>query len=310
MEMLLATVEGADVVALNSMHAARYVLPSFASRETPLLAVGISASGEVARTIEAMEIARQVGATTLAVTCDPTSQLARTAENVLRLEVPELKSLEPGVPSYTAALIMLAALVHSLSSEGRQRDLELGIRTLTADFQDWANQQVDYAVRAAREAEGAGAVYVGSGPAYGAAGFGAAKLVEITGEAGWRQDVEEWCHLEYFGREQQLPTWLLSSGGRSVSRELELAQAVEAIDHPLLISRWDGDSQLGGGLAEMLSPLVLWVAPLAYAWMRAGILRESVFRGFGGGRSREEGGGASRIRTSTRLGLGEISRES
>ncbi len=310
MEMLLAEIDGVNVVALHSMHAARYALPSFAKQDTPLLAIGISASGEVARTIEAMEIAQAVGASTLAVTCDRTSRLARTASNALSLDVPELASLEPGVPSYTASLIMLAAYAYTRLPEERQHDLEQGVASLTANFQDWAVQQVDYAIRAARQAQGTGAVFVGSGPGYGAAGFGAAKLVEVSGEPGWRQDVEEWCHLEYFGREQALPTWLLSSGGRSASREMELVQAIEAIDHPLFVSQWEGDGQMRAGLAEMLSPLALWIAPLAYAWERADILQERPFRGFGGGRSREGGGGASRIRTSARLGLDEISRES
>jgi hypothetical protein len=54
-------------------------------------------------------------------------------------------------------------------------------------------------------------------------------------------------------------------------------------------------------MREALSPLALWVGPAAFASRCATQLGEEAFRGFGGGRSVEEGGGASRIRSSQRM---------
>ena len=309
MEMLLGTVPGADVMALNSMQAGRYVLPALKPDTTPILAIGISASGEVARTIEAIEIAKELGVNTLAITCDPSSTLARTAEQRLTLEVPKLQ-LGPGMPTYSAALIMLTALTIAFSPPSEKDDLAAAMDAFAPAFLAWAQPQVQLAEQAAQRISGSGTVFVGSGPAFGSAAFGAAKLIEAAGEPAWCQDVEEWCHVEYFCRKSSMPTWLLSSGGRSGSREEEMMAAAGAIGRQFTLSRWQGWSQLGTGLAEMLSPLALWVGPAAFALKRAQIIGETPFRAFSGGRSQQEGGGASKIRSSTRLGAAAFQPES
>jgi hypothetical protein len=216
----------------------------------------------------------------------------------------------PGLPSYTAALIMIAALAHALCPSPMQNDLDAAMQSFAPGFRAWAQSQVQTAEQAAHEASGNGTVFVGSGPAFGSAAFGAAKLVEAAGESAWRQDVEEWCHLEYFCRETEMPTYLLSSGGRPSSRIDEMLTAAKAIGRQLLLSRWEGWDSLGTVSCEMLSPLALWVAPLAFALTRAEITGETPFRNFNGGRSRQEGGGASKIRTSSRLGLSAFRCES
>ncbi len=309
MEMLLGKATGAKVMALHSMQAGRYLLPGLILDPAPILAIGISASGEVARTIEAMEIAKELGANTLALTCNPSSALARTAERTLSLEIPQLE-LGPGMPSYSAALIMLAALAFAFLPSPEQDNLAAAMHAFEPAFLDWAPPQVQLAEQAAHESRGTGTVFVGSGPAFGSAAFGAAKLIEAAGEPAWRQDVEEWCHLEYFCGKSEMPTWLLSSGGRSGTREEEMMAAARVIGRQLILSRWQGWSQPGTELAEMLSPLALWVGPAAFALTRAQIIGETPFRAFGGGRSRQEGGGVSKIRSSTRLGLADIQRES
>ena len=55
------------------------------------------------------------------------------------------------------------------------------------------------------------------------------------------------------------------------------------------------------GLDEVFSPLVTSIPIELFAATRAELLGESYFRGFGGGRSQEGGGGISRIRTSDML---------
>jgi glutamine---fructose-6-phosphate transaminase (isomerizing) len=51
-------------------------------------------------------------------------------------------------------------------------------------------------------------------------------------------------------------------------------------------------------MREMFSPLVLSIPATLFAAYRAEVSGEDYFRAFGGGRNIEEGGGASRIRTS------------
>ncbi len=130
--------------------------------------------------------------------------------------------------------------------------------------------------------------------------FSAAKIVESAGVNAWGQDVEEWAHIEYFSEPTTMPTWLLSAEGRSIGREREIETAARAIGRQLLVSRWSGWQGLDPRTREAISPLLLWAGPVAYAAELARILGEEPFRGFGGGRSHAEGGGASKIRSSER----------
>lgn len=75
---------------LSAMTAGRYAAPNFDQMfpRNPLM-IGISASGTVARTREALLLGRAVGALTLAITGNPTSPLASIAEKVLPCIVPD-----------------------------------------------------------------------------------------------------------------------------------------------------------------------------------------------------------------------------
>jgi glucosamine--fructose-6-phosphate aminotransferase (isomerizing) len=143
-------------------------------------------------------------------------------------------------------------------------------------------------------------VFVGSGPAHGAARFAAAKAIEAAGLNAWGQDVEEWAHLEYFCNPPSMLTWLLSCQGRSTSREAEVMTAAERVGRQTRVSQWAGGEEWPLLARESLSPLALWVGPTLFAARAAEMLGEEPFRGFRGGRRRTGGGGISRIRTSRR----------
>ena len=56
-------------------------------------------------------------------------------------------------------------------------------------------------------------VFCGSGPNFGTVLFSAAKLLEASGDIAIAQDIEEWAHLQYFGKAVDTPTIIISSGG-------------------------------------------------------------------------------------------------
>ena len=103
-----------------------------------------------------------------------------------------------------------------------------------------------------------------------------------------------------------MTTWILSAEGRCRSREVEIIKAAEAIGRRLAVSSWTGEEDWHPLLREIVSPLALWVAPTAYAAERSKILGSVPFRDFAGGRNSEEGGGASRIRSSKRQDLASV----
>jgi glucosamine--fructose-6-phosphate aminotransferase (isomerizing) len=154
-------------------------------------------------------------------------------------------------------------------------------------------------------------VFCGSGPNQGTALFSAAKLLEASGDVAIAQDMEEWAHLEYFAREPATPTILISAGDRDLDRVQEIATAAKTIGRRLAVVAPENSALAGGSdeefffplhgsIRECFSPLLACIPGLLFAAYRAQQTGEPYFRGFGGGRRPEGGGGISRIRTSHR----------
>ena len=306
LELAFGGFSGHRTCAMEAMRLARYAPFIYGARPESSLVIGISASGEVARTIEALEIWRELGAQTLAFTTNPDSTLASIAEQSLTLPLPDIVH-GPGLLNYIGSLLLGYATVVTLLEGIEQRRLEDLIIQMPGVMHEWVGREKARAEQFANDSTDGIAVFLGSGPAHGSARFGAAKVIEAAGERCWAQEVEEWAHLEYFCEPADMSTILLSAGGKSLSRELELEEAMAALGRNVHISKWQGGERWSALEREVLAPLALWVAPCAYASARAALLSEIPFRNFGGGRERREGGGPSRIRSSRRLSVRELS---
>jgi glucosamine--fructose-6-phosphate aminotransferase (isomerizing) len=292
----LAKWTGCVTQGLHAMEAARYAIPR--SVGDGLLVVGISASGETARTIEAIRLARELGAQTLGITADSNSTLAATAHGVFALELPDQPE-GPGLISYLAALLAGYAIGAELAEGQFQQQIDQYVRRLPEALFDWVGSESTVGRDAAQQTDPTQPIlFLGSGPIRGAAMFAAAKVIEAAGQSASSQDVEEWAHLEYFNDPSTLSIWLLGADGRTVGRENEIAEAANQIGRTLIRSEWGFGSD---SLREDLSPLALWAGPVAYADALMERLGETPFRGFAGGRDRAEGGGISRIRSSAQL---------
>jgi glucosamine--fructose-6-phosphate aminotransferase (isomerizing) len=284
-----------------SLKVGRYLVPRLLKLDHKALVIGISASGEVARTLEVVDLANQVGATTLAFTADPQSSLAKLADASLSLETPELPH-GPGLLTYLGSLLLGFALCAALASEGERKMISDAISRVSAELESWISTEFPKGLVLGERAVGRGAmVFLGAGPVQSSAMFSAAKVVESCGVSAWGQDTEEWAHIEYFSEPADMLTWVLSAGGRSLGREIEIEAAAQAIGRQLVVSRWEGWSGLKGAVRQAIAPFFLWVGPTAFAAKLANVLGEKPFRGFGGGRSKVEGGGISRIRSGQRV---------
>ncbi|MCJ7676128.1 MAG: SIS domain-containing protein [Anaerolineales bacterium] len=288
---------GLPVRAADSMSASRYWIDDAGPGA---LVLGISSSGEVARTIEALERARLAGAHTLALTCTAGSTLGATADVAIVSELPAFP-FGPGLISYLAALLGTLAVAATLGRDDGAARLTQRMAELPALVEQAIPSQTEQGEAFADlVAEAAGGVFLGSGPCRGAAEYAAAKVMETAGIHYRAQDVEEWAHLEYFVEPADSPTWLLTAGGRASTREVEIEVASQAVGRRLQVTRWQGGTGWSDAEREALAPFGLWPAPVAFA-QRLMVLRDQEpFRGFGGGRSLAEGGGASRIRSSAR----------
>jgi len=152
------------------------------------LVIGVSVSGEVARTTEALRLARQAGASTLALTATPGSRLAEAAELVVLTTTPAFPD-PPGVhtPLVRSYLASQLGLLLTAVRIGEVRGhLDWGAATAVRRdilaLADAAERTVDASDRAAAALaeewrDAAEFVFVGGGPNYGTALFCAAKVL-------------------------------------------------------------------------------------------------------------------------------------
>jgi glucosamine--fructose-6-phosphate aminotransferase (isomerizing) len=291
------------VKALPAMHFARYEVDNVFA---PAVLFGISNSGRVSRTLEAVAMARDAGIDTIAVTGNSTSSITREAAATMAISIPSM-GRAPGIRSYTVQLLTLLLCALRLgeirqvlspeeATTWRQRlhdvatTMEETIATNDAPIRSlaehWRNEQ-DW-------------VFVGAGPSYATALFSAAKLVESCGVHAWAQELEEWSHIQFFNRRVQTPTCVILPPGRSVDRALELLPYMKGIGRstiavasgmqPFLPTQVDTVLPVPRQVDETFSPLVYCLAGELLAYYLAE-MRDTPFfcadrQGFSSGRDR------------------------
>lgn len=169
------------VDAVPSLDASRYVPMSPGT-----LVVVTSVSGEVARTLEVAARAAAAGATTVAITCDGNSTLARSADASIVMPPPIDRSI-PHSRDYTLSLLALACLLERLAGSrlAELDSISVGMTELIArSFRTLATMPV---------ASGT-TWFLGAGPDRATAMFGALKYWEAAGLEAWWDDLEEFAH--------------------------------------------------------------------------------------------------------------------
>lgn len=237
-EMAFARFCRLPVKALPAMQFSRYEIDNLVM---PAVLFGISHSGGVSRSVEAVAMARNAGIDTIAVTGNPESRITQEADAVLALPIPPL-GRSPGIRSYTVQLLTLLlcalrlgemrqVLSPTTAATWRQRLREV------ADYMEATIQATDALTRDLSEhwSHEQDWVFLGSGPGYATALFCAAKLVESCGVHAWAQDLEEWGHVQFFNRRDHTPTCFIVPPGRSVDRALELLPYAKGIGRYTLV---------------------------------------------------------------------------
>lgn len=303
-ELAFEMIAGVPAEPQNAMTFARYAA-EFAPTEGAAV-IGISVSGGVSRTIEGVLRARKRGMRTLAVTSAAHTPIAQAAEHLVTTRVPDLPTPDgvqvPGARSYVASMLMLYALALAIA-EAHGRDVNAWRATLAsaAEAAETTLAHCDAPARALAEEtrQAPVVVFCGSGPNYATALFGAAKVLEACGDHAVGQDVEEWAHLQYFAHTDATPTFLVSAYDRDASRAQEVKVAMQTIGCRVIEVSPQADAAMRtAAYPEVFAPLVMGIPLMLFAAYRAEVKGEVYFRGFGGGRSIEGGGGISRIRTS------------
>lgn len=299
-ELAFESLAGLPCEPMTAMQMARY-----AADQIPVpfpddpLVVGISVSGSVARTAEAIAQARKRGALVLGLTGNPDGALAKAAQgHIARMRIPALPKA-PGTTSYAAnlsALYLLAIRLGEVRNVYHQtvaNDLRAELRGVyevmaaTIAASDGLAAQLADEYAAVPEF-----VFTGHGPNYGSALFSAAKIIEASGASAWGQDTEEWAHLQYFCKHSPTPTFVIAPPGSGYSRSLELVHIMKRIGRRVIAVVDSHDTEIArladlvlpvvGKVREAFSPLVYTLAGELFAAHHSRATGEPPFRNFAG----------------------------
>jgi glucosamine--fructose-6-phosphate aminotransferase (isomerizing) len=256
---------GVPVHGLNAMDTGRYVLfdtlPDLA-RDT--LVMTVSVSGSVTRTIEAMRIAKDKGALTIAITGNPQAPLAQACQHLIDCTIPQLPDPQddiiPGVRSYRMTLLAHYLLaVHFAETTGRisPEDGEAYrahlLRTADAIEATLAAGAANVRTLVGTLSDEDYFLFVGHGPHRASAEFSAAKVIEAAGLIAYGQDTEEWAHIQHFENVRPaMPTFFFCSGQRGHDRVQSLIPHVKNTGRTLIGILSDGCADDHAGFDHVL----------------------------------------------------------
>lgn len=281
-ESILEHIAGVPARALPAFSFTAYAEPSLVGGET--LVVGVSMTGVTRSTCAALERARALGATTLAITAYADSPLAQTADWVI------LTGAEDDTPlvktkSYVQALIplyLLAARLNGESSTHRYwlNQIERAAEGAAAVLQ---NQRAAIEALAQAFAPNAPAIFVlGSGPNWGTAEEASLKIIEMAKMHSECQELEDFFHGRLREVDASMPFFFLVPHGRASRRLLDFLTVCERVGVPSIVLTDDVAPplrhlashiiELPGGLDEYATPL-LYAIPMHLFSYHLAILR-------------------------------------
>lgn len=290
---------GVPTEAMQALEFSRYAC-AYAPKDA--LVVGISNSGRVSRTVEAIMMARARGVRAVAGTSAPDSPIAKEAHVALDLGYAE-RRFAPGTSSYMASMLlqycialhiaevsgrMTAARVHAkldeiaALAEGMQRTLDADIPILE-----------ELGMRAGLTDK---LIFIGGGPNYGTAFFSMAKMFEAARVHAAGQELEEWAHEQFFVTDENTYTFVITPPGASVDRAREQLWAANERGSTTVAFCDAADAETAalakvavpvyGGSDEALSPLTYCLPSELFAFFYA-VPKKLVMLGFDDPRLKE-----------------------
>lgn len=272
MRYTLEAASGIPVVAMPAMETA--TLPQNLLADA--LVVGISVSGKVGRTIDAVRRHVDAGGATVAVTANRDSDIGHTADNIIATGLRGTPGPVPGTVNYLGSLLALLALANELSEQRTGRPVA-DDDTIVSALRTVDSIASDASGTAARIAATINEPFfaVGSGPDFGTANFGVAKFLEAAATVGVPQDLEEWAHEQFFATRAGRTVVVHATRPDVADRADSVCAMVRRVDaQPIVISNMLvgglGDGTDGWHLPDLpseVAPLATW-APLATTALR------------------------------------------
>lgn len=257
--------------------------------------VGVSASGESRRVVQALNQARNSLPTAkiFAIVGNPDSSVSRVADKIIDVSIPN-KGTAPGIRSYTASLFGLLGL--ALRFGELQGKMHLHDANAIRSYIPTLAPIVDIAVKESLKIADKILSFpmksvftvVGSGNNYGTALFNAAKFVEIAGLNATGQDLEEWLHVERFAYPLDSTVLVVAPTGNGFDHAKKLMKVAKSIGHYLIcITDVPDDAfiketvdicvPINMGKEELFSNLIAYIPSIPFAIACAEKLQRKMF---------------------------------
>lgn len=240
MEQVFLEISGLPARSFPALEFARYYAP-YAESRSVLLA--ISYSGKVSRTLEAIRLAQEKRLLAIGISrLDVDSPLSNMANCVLALNTPATKQIIPGCLSYFASLLAVAVFsiylgeargnIPSYQAEKLYGTLKK-IGSHIPDILESCKAKIEGFLETANPEEVWH--FLGSGPNYATAEYGAIKLLESASLPSTFYDIEEWAHTGFFLVKQGTPVVVIAPSGKSFQRFQELLPTIKSLRVNLLV---------------------------------------------------------------------------
>lgn len=213
----------------------------FVNYETPFvrqgtLMIAVSISGQVGTTLSTLEIAKEKGLLTFGINATPGSKMYQIADCVVDIGV---RVREPGpVPQTYHYLGNMVALFITAMQIGLKRGsidqakydvLKNQLLYNLSVMRENANELKEAIFALAGENLDRSYTFVGGGTNQFTAAFAVAKLHEAACMGGMYQETEEWAHIQHFGTNSKVLTFVLAPLGAGYARAKQIASSVKKL---------------------------------------------------------------------------------
>lgn len=260
------------------------------------LVIAVSNSGQVTRVVEAVERMKAHNAMTIAVTSNPESPLAKTAQKVIVPKIPKFEN-SPGVRTYAVLQMIMYLLAIRMGEVRLKYTMDQAnayrqeLKWLPKEFLNNSEQVCALALEAAKEFQDASsAEMIGCGADYGAAVYGHEKMYEAAGILAVYLDSENWFHVNYFLKDVKhtLTIVFASKGNEAQSRTRELTERLNQMGRKFVLVTNDESLQAEYRFLTpasdtcLFQPMAAHMVPALIAGYLAAIRGEPYSRGFEG----------------------------
>jgi glucosamine--fructose-6-phosphate aminotransferase (isomerizing) len=225
-ELAFRQFAGIDTQPIEALNFSRFVSP-WLQNNSALIA--ISNSGIVSRTIEAARRA-QGKASVWAFTDNPSSPLAEASDWTLAPGIPSIPTGGTGTLSYLASLsaLLLTAIEIGKKKGSLQNpgDVLAGVEDISQSIEETLKTNEEIVLLYVEGLPVETLYFVGGGPNYGSAMYGAAKVMEALSLNGIAVELEEWAHLEFHTTGPNTYYILIAPPDAAYGRALEQAQGI------------------------------------------------------------------------------------